>query len=251
MNNDLYHFIAHRNLPFANPLGEASIARLIELLDLPKSAMVADFGAGACELPIRLVERYAARVAAVELSPRMAALARERIHTRLVRSNLPGGVTVHEGDAGAFRVTMEPASFDLTICIGSAPSLGGYDNALAVLKRLTRPGGRVLIGELFWEKPPKPDYLLATGYSSSDFNTHSHNVSLGVDIGLIPLWTITATQREWDEYECAQHRAIEDSAQSNPDFPKEMLEHSRQWRNAYWRWGRDTLGFGLYLFGVQ
>jgi len=27
-----------------------------------------------------------------------------------------------------------------------------------------------------------------------------------------------------------------------------MLERIRRWRDGYLRWGRDTLGFGLYLF---
>jgi hypothetical protein len=27
-----------------------------------------------------------------------------------------------------------------------------------------------------------------------------------------------------------------------------MLERIRGWRETYRRWGRDTLGFGLYLF---
>lgn len=246
--NDLYTFIAHRHLPFANPFGEASVTRLIDLLDLAPSAAVADFGAGSCELPIRLVERYGARVAAVELSPRMAALARDRIHSRLVSRDLPGGVTVHEGDAGAFRATMEPASFDLTICIGSTHALGGYENTLSVLKRLTRPGGRVLVGEGFWEKNPDIDFLLATGIAFADFGTHARNIDLGAEVGLAPIWSITASEREWDEYEWAHHRAIESFAHSNPDFPKDLLARSRNWRSAYWRWGRGTLGFGLYLF---
>ena len=27
-----------------------------------------------------------------------------------------------------------------------------------------------------------------------------------------------------------------------------MLERIRRWRDAYLRWGRDTLGFAVYLF---
>ena len=27
-----------------------------------------------------------------------------------------------------------------------------------------------------------------------------------------------------------------------------MLERIRKWRDAYLRWGRDTLGFAVYLF---
>ena len=37
---------------------------------------------------------------------------------------------------------------------------------------------------------------------------------------------------------------------ANPHDPdaQAMLERIRPWREAYLRWGRDTLGFGLYLF---
>ena len=33
----------------------------------------------------------------------------------------------------------------------------------------------------------------------------------------------------------------------NPIAPA-LLERIRRWRAAYLRWGRDTLGFGTYLF---
>jgi hypothetical protein len=33
----------------------------------------------------------------------------------------------------------------------------------------------------------------------------------------------------------------------DPDVP-ELLKRIRAWRDTYVRWGRDTLGFGLYLF---
>ena len=43
-------------------------------------------------------------------------------------------------------VHFEPASFDLTACIGASHAFGNYDDALAGLLKLTRPGGLVLIG---------------------------------------------------------------------------------------------------------
>jgi SAM-dependent methyltransferase len=182
----------------------------------------------------------------------MAALAREKIHERLVSRNFKGGVTVHEGDAGAFRATMAPATYDLTICIGSTHALGGYQKALQVLKRLTKPGGQVLLGEGFWQQPPPPAYLEATGLLTDEFQPHWQNIELGNAEGLVPLWSITATQREWDEYEWAHQRNIEAYAANHTDLDtaREMLSRSRTWRQAYWRWGRETLGFGLYLFRV-
>ena len=37
------------------------------------------------------------------------------------------------------------------------------------------------------------------------------------------------------------------SSPTIPDVPA-MLERIRRWRDAYLRWGRDTLGFAVYLF---
>jgi len=33
----------------------------------------------------------------------------------------------------------------------------------------------------------------------------------------------------------------------DPDVPA-MLERIRRWRDGYLHWGRETLGFGVYLF---
>ena len=59
-----------------------------------------------------------------------------------------------------------------------------------------------------------------------------------------------ASPDEWDEYEWKYSRSIERYAleqPGDPDVPA-MLERIRRWRDGYLRWGRDTLGFGVYLF---
>jgi SAM-dependent methyltransferase len=252
--SELYTFVAHRGLPFANPFSEASMERAVEVLALAPGAAVADFGAGSCELAVRLAERCQARVAAVELSKRMAALAREKVHARLVSKGLPGGVTVHEGDAGTFRTTMEPGSFDLTVCIGSTHALGGLEKTVKTLRRLTRAGGQVLIGEGFWRRRPPRAYLETTGMHAEEFLSYTGTVELALGEQLTPIWSITASEREWDEYEWAHGRNIEEYAAGrgvDNQIPLEMLRRSRRWRQAYWRWGRRTLGFGLFLYRVQ
>lgn len=253
--SELYTFIAHRTLPYANPFSEATMQRCIDLLaelGLRRGADIADFGAGSCELPIRLVEAYGARVAAVELSARMAALAREKVHSRLVANKLEGGVTIHEGDAGAFRATIAPATYDLSICIGSSHALGGYAVALQTLRRITRPGGLVLVGEGFWAADPSAAYLAATGIDAAEFGGHAANIEAGVAEAMTPLWAITATQREWDEYEWSHHRNIEIFTRGGTDVEsmRDLMARGRTWRQAFWRWGREVLGFGMYVFRV-
>jgi hypothetical protein len=47
-------------------------------------------------------------------------------------------------------------------------------------------------------------------------------------------------------------KRIEYKAEANPDDPAlaARLMRGHQWREAYLRWGRSTMGFGLYLFRV-
>ncbi len=141
MSPDLYTFIAHRGLPFANPLSEEIVGRALQLLALRQTDRVVDFGSGFCELPIRIVETYGAICDAVELSPRIAAAARVRIGHRLGERGLADQLRLHEGDAGAFRAQLTPGEFACSVCIGSTHAIGGFDNACRVLSRLSRAAG--------------------------------------------------------------------------------------------------------------
>jgi cyclopropane fatty-acyl-phospholipid synthase-like methyltransferase len=253
VNGDLYTFVAHQHLPYANPMGVETMDRAVALLDLPEDASVCEFGAGFCELALQVATRWGAKVAAIELSPRIGAGAQERIdrHIRQRGAHAKGGVSLLRGDAGTFRPSFAPESFDLCVCIGATHALGGYHKALEVMHKLTRPRGKILLGEGFWTSPePSPSYLAATGIAADEFMLHFENVEQGVEAGLETMWAATATQRAWDEYEWAHSRAIEEFARRHPGDAdaKEMLERSRNWRRAYLRWGREHLGFGLYLF---
>lgn len=255
--SDLYTFIAHQSLAFANPFSEATMDRAAHVLSVEcllarAGGRVIDFGAGFCELPIRLAERYGAEVVAVELGARMAAMARERIAARLLERKPPltqGGVTVHEGDAGRFRAEIPDQSFDAAVCIGSSHALGGYQTTLSVLARLTKPGGCVLVGEGFWERTPLPSDLVGSDVAMDEFVPLGGLFAGLRGVGLQPLWSVSATSREWDEYEWAHHRALETFAAQNPTNPDaiKLLERGRAWRRMYVETLRGMLGFGLIL----
>lgn len=55
---------------------------------------------------------------------------------------------------------------------------------------------------------------------------------------------------DWDRYEdlyAATARAWADAHSGDPEAPA-VRARADAWRDGYRRWGRDTLGFGLYLF---
>lgn len=250
MDRDRFSFLAHADLDLCNPLPRGALDRACELAGVRRGHRVLDIGCGKAELLLRLAERYGARGEGVERSRYMHAAAVSRTAERA-----GGGlVMVHLGDAKEFVATLEPASFDLTACIGSSHALGNAGVTLDTLKRLTRPGGggHVFLGEGYWKRPPSSEYLAALGAAESEMGTHAANVDLGVSKGLVPLFATTASDQDWDHYEWSYSRAIENFAGANPGDPDTpaLLDRIRAWRRVYLEHGRDTLGFGLYLFRV-
>ena len=118
------------------------------------------------------------------------------------------------------------------------------------LKAWTTSGGYILIGEGYWRTRAHPDYLAVLGAEHAQFLDHRGNVQAGIAAGLIPMHAATANLDEWDEYEWKYCRSIERYAREQPEDPDvpAMLERIRKWRDGYMRWGRDTLGFAVYLF---
>jgi ubiquinone/menaquinone biosynthesis C-methylase UbiE len=205
---------------------------------------VIDIGSGKAELLIRLVERYQVQAIGIDRSPYFMEEARQQAAERVPSAQLE----LHETDVSVFPI--EPASFDLVICIGACDIFGGYEKALQTLAQYVRPGGQILVGDGYWKREPDATYLAAFGGTREEFATHAENVAAGVELGLIPYYSLTSNEDDWDHYEWLHSNAIESYALYHPDDPDvpELVERIRAWRTIYLRWGRDTLGFALYLF---
>jgi cyclopropane fatty-acyl-phospholipid synthase-like methyltransferase len=236
--------IAHRDHLFCNPLDGAKVDELIELLDLKPGARVLDVGCGKGEALVRIARRYRARATGVDASAAFLAEARERARA--------AGVEVRFLHREAARFPIEPAAYDLALCVGATQLFGGYRGALKALAAAVAPGGQLLLGEGFWKKGPSLAYLRRLGARKDDFTDHRGNVERAVAEGLVFLYASVSSDDDWDRYEGLYNRAVERWALEHPDHPEAAghLERVRRWRDTYLRWGRDTLGFALYLFQV-
>ncbi len=244
MNADKFSFVAHRDHDYCNPVAAPKIERLLDLLPLDASSRVLDLGCGRAELALRIIERFGSTVVAVERSSYMLDAARERAEWTGALAKLH----LDDRDIRAFRA--DPETFHLSVMLGAGGIDGGVAGICRALRGWTKPGGYVLVGEGYWKAKPAHDYLQFLGASPGDYVDHRGNVQAGIDAGLVPLHAATASDDEWDEYEWKYARAIERYASEQPgdaDVPA-MVERVRRWRDAYLRWGRDTLGFGVYLF---
>jgi SAM-dependent methyltransferase len=243
-----YTTISHQGLRYCNPFAAVKVENIIELLDLPSKGHVLDIGTGKAELLIRLIvrliERYDVEALGVDISSPFLQEAREQAALRVP----PNRFALLEEDATALSGT--PESFDLASCLGACHIFGGLLGTLNKLSQFVRSGGYILIGEGYWKQKPDAAYLHALQTTPDELMTHANNSGAGADLGLTPLYAAVCNDDEWDRYEWLHLRNIERYARERPDDPDvpALLERIRFWRDSYLRWGRDTLGFGLYLF---
>jgi ubiquinone/menaquinone biosynthesis C-methylase UbiE len=239
-----YYGITHADHAVCNPTSAERLDECIDLLELSPGATVWEGACGKGEFLIRLVERYGVRGVGIDISPYEVPVARERAAARVPEADL----RFIEADAAAQPAASD--SVDLAVCLGASWIWGGYRGTLVELRRITRPGKLVVVGEPHWIQDPEPDYLSASGMTTDLCTTIDGNLAIAREEGLTPLYVQPSRPEDWDRYQFLQLRAAERYAASHPDDPDvhELLERTRLENDRYLRWGRDTLGWSIYLF---
>jgi SAM-dependent methyltransferase len=245
LNMDMWKYfsVIHDYHGICNPMSTAKIDELIGLLKLNPGSTVLDIACGKGEILTRLAERYEISGVGVDISPYFVAETERRLKERI-----PGAqIEILNMDAADYNPDQ---LFDLSMCIGASWVYKGHKGTLSALKAMTKPGGLILVGEPFWTKEPDEAYLTAEDFTRNMFGTHYDNVIDGEDEGLFPLYTLVSNQDDWDHYESLKWYAAKKYAEENPDDndAKEVLDRVAHERTSYLRWGRDTVGWSLYLF---
>ena len=245
MDRARFSNIAHADHVFANPLGEEKIERLLALMALRPGASVLDVGCGNAELLRRLAERYSARGVGVDPNADALAEGRRRMEGQPFTDQIEL-IAARAEDYAPDRV------FDAALSIGASHAYGGFAPTLRALRALVRPGGHILIGEGYWKQPPEQGYLRLLDAEPDELTSHMENVERAQNLGLTFLYAAVSSDDDWDHYEGLYCRAAERYVAAHPDDPEsdEYRAYIRRWYAGYLRWGRATLGFGLYLLRV-
>jgi cyclopropane fatty-acyl-phospholipid synthase-like methyltransferase len=232
-------------LTFHGPLSEARAGRLAGRLALAHPATVLDIGCGWGELMLRVLAAVPGATG-VGLDTDDPDLARGRDNAR--DRDLEDRVTfARESGVGT---TRGPA--DLVLCVGATQALSDAKPpehtvaALQALRRLVTPGGRVLLGEGFWQRPPTGAELAAMwpDASAGEYYDLARLVDLATDAGFRPAWIEVASLQEWDDFESGYSSGEEEWLAAHSDHPRaadlrERLDrHRSHWLHGY----RDVLG---------
>ncbi|MFI6352144.1 SAM-dependent methyltransferase [Streptomyces sp. NPDC050743] len=235
MNREQMSRIAHRGHPIKSPLGDDSVRRLLERGLARGDERVLDLGCGPGEWLLRaLALRPGARAEGVDVSEDALSRASAAAGDLGVRDRL----VLHHRKAEEF-VSAEP--FDVILSFGAAHAFGGLLPTLAAARSHLAPGGRVLIGDGFWERPPSREAVEMLG----DFADLATTVDRVVAAGWTPVEGHISTRQELDDYEWACWGALAAWALDHPDDPDsaQVLETATARRTEWLRVYRDSFGF--------
>jgi SAM-dependent methyltransferase len=213
-----------------NPLPPAKLDEVVDAMGDLNGTRAIDLGCGKGALIGRLNEAHAGGVG-VDLSRELLDEARARA---------PDFELV-EADITTFATSDR---FDLAASIGSPATL-------AQLAGLVEPGGKALYGSGYWHREPDDAYLAALGATREELTDYAGTVGAGEVLGLEPRYAVTASVDDFDRYEWRWSLNGERYSAAHPDETgvDEFLAWIRNGRRRYVELGgRETLGFGLFLF---
>ncbi|MFD4761094.1 SAM-dependent methyltransferase [Streptomyces sp. NPDC058439] len=235
MNREEMSRLAHAEHPIKSPLDDESVRQLLAHGAPRGDERVLDLGCGGGEWLLRALTAHPRLFAeGVDTSEDALRQAREAASRLGVRERL----ALHHEDAAQFR---SAHSFDLVFSVGAAHAFGGLLPTLAAARTHLAPGGRVLIGDGFWEREPSQEAIEMLGDFADLATTLDH---VAAD-GWTPVHGHVSTRRELDDYEWSCWGSLASWALDHPDHPDspQVLETAAARRTEWLRVYRDTWGF--------
>jgi SAM-dependent methyltransferase len=243
MDTWFYYEVLHRLHGYMNPVSAAAVEEAAGLLRLRPGDRVLDIASGNGELLVFLAGRYGISGTGVDVSPYAVRRAREKKARRVPEAD----VEFREGRGEEFRAD---AAFDVACCVGASWIWNGFRGTLGALSRFVRPGGLLLVGEPFWRKAPPPQFLATEGLTADEFGDLDGCRRVATDLGLTTIWMQAAPESDWDRYEMLKLASLDDFVRESPDHPDLPAIRAKclPSKDAYLRYGRDCLGFALWVF---
>lgn len=223
-----------------NPTSPEKIRLLGERLGLGPASEVLDLASGRGGPACLLARTFRCSITCVERAAEFVAAARDRVRADGVEQL----VEVVHADARDFRP--EPGRYDAVLCLGASFIWNGLPGTLAALTPAARPAGFVVVGEPYWRTWPLPAEF---DPETEDFVSLAETIDRVEAAGLRFVSLIDSSRDDWDRYESLHWLTLEEWLQEHPNDPQaaEFRELDRRYRERYLRWGRELLGWAIFV----
>lgn len=238
-----YHEIAEAEHRILNPFTDQKLDLLGQLCRLRPGQRLLDLACGTGELLCRWARAYGITGVGVDLSERFLAAARDRAQELAVAEQL----RFERGDAAAYPI--EPGGYHLVSCLGATWIGGGLAGTLALMRPAVPPDGLLLVGEPYWIGQPPQEAYQALGIAPDQCTSLVGTLDRCTAAGLELVELVLADGDSWDRYAASQWWTVERWLRAHPEHPDApaMREFLDQGRRAHLAYGRDHLGWGVFV----
>jgi len=222
-----------------NPVTDAALVAAGEAAGLDEDTAVIDFGCGNATALILFAGVFGASCTGIEARPDACHTAR----TTAAEAGSGERITIICTNA---REYCPPTPADLAVALGASQIWGSVPEAVAALAAATGNSGRILFGERYWKTTVvPPEFAREWPEIQSEYEILTAARSEGYDLA----WVWHAPVEEWDRYESGIWLNCLEWAQDHPDDPRsaDILDYLRTIQEEYLAFGREHIGWGLYL----
>ncbi len=234
-----FYDLAERDMELINPSSPEKIIEAGKHLGLKKGSRIIDYGCGFAEPLVLWAKHFGISGIGIDFRPYAVERARQKVRDR----GLADRIEIVEGKGAEYEV--EKHSFDFAVCLGASFIWNGYRPTIQAMRETIKPGGRLLIGEPYLlTKDVPPEYTEAKGVHTE---TELMQISIeeGFDIG----YMIRANDDDWARYEATNWEGLTAWLEENKNHPdrQAVIEWFRKTQDDYFRFGREYLGWAIYI----
>ncbi|MCX4746459.1 class I SAM-dependent methyltransferase [Kitasatospora sp. NBC_01287] len=235
--------LAHAHHPVTAPLADDTVAALLRHAVRRGDERVLQLGCGSGAWLLRALAAHP-ELTADGVDPDPAALTDARVAAEQL--GLARRLGLHHRAPADFTAARP---YDLLLCVGATPALGGLLPALAAAERQLAPGGTLLLGQGYWQRPPEQAARDALGPLADDLRDLPALTDLLTTAGWLPVHGHTSTRAELDDYEWSWTGSLTAWALDHPEHPaaaqaaSTATDHRTAWLHGY----REAFGFVTLL----
>lgn len=232
--------ISERYMELINPVTPEKILTIGKFLGLKKDSRVIDFGCGFGEVLALWGQHFG--ILGIGIDVREYAC--QRASKKMSERGFADRIEIVCANAAQYPFAKQ--TFDVAACIGASFIWGGYRPTMRAMKEAIHSNGKLVIGEPYWLKEQIP-----SEYAQAEQAVHTEYKLLQItrEEGFDFEYVVRASHDDWDRYEADNWYGLMRWIEENPKHPerKEVIEHLHKCQDEYLRYGREYLGWAMYI----